>query len=123
LETYIRRNTGFRLFLEGVCSELGARAVFPLWQMDEEVLLREALRLSTPLIVCRRVRKLPPSFLGAELGKEIVDYMLSRGLSPSGEEGEYQTFVFRCEEFSMSLRLGRRFRKSYYECIDLEVGR
>ena len=110
-----------RLFLEGACSELGIRAVFPLWYMDEDVLIEEALRLSTPLIVCRRVRKLPSSWLGKELGEELLEYLRSKGLSVSGEDGEYQTFVARCEEFSMKLRYGRRFRKSYYECIDLEV--
>ncbi len=111
-----------RALLERVCGEIGVRAVFPLWHVDERVVIREALTVSEPLVVCRRVRKVPPRFLGRVLDNELLSYLDSVGLSLSGEGGEYQTFVATCEEFKLKLNFGRRFRRSYYECIDLEVG-
>ncbi|RLJ70052.1 uncharacterized protein (TIGR00290 family) [Hydrogenivirga caldilitoris] len=110
-----------RMFIERICSELGIRAVFPLWYMDEELLLREVLELSKPFVVCRRVRKLPTKFLGVYLGAELLEFLHSRGYSKSGENGEYQTFVMECKDFKLDLSFGKRFRRSYYECIDMEV--
>jgi len=110
-----------RLFLEGVCDELGIRTVFPLWGMADEVILEEVLKVSKPLIVCRRVRKTPTRILGEYLNWEIVEELQKRGLSISGENGEYQTFVTEGRGFSLKVKKGKRFRRSYYECINLEV--
>ncbi|WP_457600952.1 Dph6-related ATP pyrophosphatase [Hydrogenivirga sp.] len=110
-----------RSLLERVCAPLGIRPVFPLWHMEEEVILSEVLGVASPVVVCRRVRRVPPRFLGRELGQELIDYLRSGGYSVSGENGEYQTFVARCEDFQLELNFIRRFRKSYYECIDIEV--
>jgi uncharacterized protein (TIGR00290 family) len=110
-----------RLLLERICSELGIEALFPLWGLKEKLLLEESLKISKPVIVCRRVKKVPPKFLGRVLDREFVEFLLKKGLSPSGERGEYQTFVAESEEFKLKIELGRRFRRSYYECIDIEV--
>jgi len=110
-----------RNFLEDVCAQLGIRAVFPLWGMAEEVILAEVLKVSKPLIVCRRVRKTPNHILGKYLSWEIVEGLRKRGLSINGENGEYQTLVTEGRDFSLEVKRGRRFRRSYYECIDLEV--
>lgn len=111
-----------RRMLEKVCSGLSIRPVFPLWGMDEKVVLNEVLKMSKPLIVCRRIRKLPRRFLGSYLDDEMIDFLEKEGLSVSGEGGEYQTFVVRCEEFDMKVDVLKTFRKSYYECIDLVPG-
>lgn len=110
-----------RTFLEGVCDELGIRAVFPLWGMADEVILTEVFKVSKPLIICRRVRKTPTRILGRYLSWEIVEELRRRGLSMGGENGEYQTFVTEGKGFSLKIKKGRKFRRSYYECIDLEV--
>ncbi len=110
-----------RSMVEGLCRRMGIRAVFPLWGMSEEVVLREVLRISKPIIVCRRVRKVPRRFLGRELDQEVISFLRDRGLSLSGEGGEYQTFVGSCEDFDIKFAPLKTFRRSYYECIDIDV--
>ncbi len=111
-----------RKMVESLCKGMGVRAVFPLWGMAEEVILSEVLKISRPMIVCRRVRKLPRKFLGKELNADVLNFLREKGMSLSGEEGEYQTFVDRCEDFELEVVPLKTFRKSYYECIDLVPG-
>lgn len=90
--------------------------------MEEEVILREVLKVSIPTLVCRQVRKLPRKFLGKELNMDVLKFLREKGMSLSGEEGEYQTFVASCEDFDLDVIPLKTFRKSYYECIDLVPG-
>lgn len=108
-----------RNMIEGLCRSAGIRAVFPLWGMSEEVVLSEVLRIAEPIIVCRKIKKLPRKFLGKTLNGEVINFLRERGLSLSGEDGEYQTFVGSCEDFEMELVILKTFRRSYYECIDI----
>ncbi len=110
-----------RSFLEGVCSELGIEALFPLWGRDEREVIEKVLRISKPIVVCRRIRKVPRRFLGRELSYELINYLAERGMPLSGEGGEYQSFVVRGEEFDMDVTFKRTIRRSLYECLDLEV--
>ncbi len=110
-----------RSLVEGVCRKLGIRAVFPLWHVSEEKLMEDILGLCTPVVVCRRVRLVRRHFLGRPVDREFIAYLRSKGLSLSGEGGEYQSFVKECEEFNLSIEVLRSFRRSYYECIDFEV--
>ncbi len=110
-----------RNFLEVLCGRLGIRAVFPLWQMDERVLIAQILEVSSPMVICRKVRKVPSKFLGGRVNEELVNFLSSRGMSISGEEGEYQSFVDICEDFEMKVKVDRTFRRSRYECADLTV--
>ena len=116
------RNKDHRNLLEKVCRDLGIRPVFPLWGVDERWVVREALSLSVPILVCRRVRILKRSLLGKPLSLDIAEDLLGKGLSPAGENGEYQTFVVKGRDFSLDIKIGRTFRRSYYECIDIIPG-
>ncbi|NPA41956.1 MAG: hypothetical protein GXO18_06755 [Aquificae bacterium] len=113
--------TEHRNSLESLCKKLNIRPVFPLWGMDEGVLLSQILQISDPIIVCRRVRIIPRRFLKRPLRGDFIKFLKENNLSLSGEGGEYQTFVSECEDFKLTLKVERTFRKSYYECIDFEV--
>ncbi len=110
-----------RNFLEVLCSKLGIRAIFPLWQMDERVLIAQVMEVSSPMVVCRRVWRVPRRFLGGRVNEELVNFLSNKGMSISGEEGEYQSFVDVCEDFEMKVKVEKTFRRSRYECADLKV--
>ncbi len=117
------RRREHRNLIENLCSKLGIRTLFPLWWMDAKVLLAESLKLCEPIVVCRKTRVIDRKFLGRAIDRKFVSYLEARGLSPDGEGGEYQTFVRRCREFELNLKVERNFRRSYYECIDFRVER
>ena len=108
-----------RKVLESLMRFLDIKPVFPLWWMDELVLLKEETSLCKALVVCRQVRKVPKSYLGKILTLDMGKGLLEKGLSPLGENGEYQTFVVGAEEFNLNVRVMKTRRRSLYECLDL----
>lgn len=86
-----------RKWVDRVSGEAGLQALLPLWGADQRVLLREWVNAGfTALIVAVRA-DLGLEWLGKRLDRQCVtalDRTLTRrGLSPSGESGEYHTLV------------------------------
>lgn len=115
------RHTDHRRLLERVSRKVNIKPLFPLWGLEEDLILKEVLEVSRPLVVCRRVKVVPPKFLGGFLSEDLISYLKRSGRSITGEDGEYQTLVVEGKDISLSYSLGRRFRRSYYECVDVEV--
>ncbi|MBC8255166.1 MAG: diphthine--ammonia ligase, partial [Ardenticatenia bacterium] len=80
-----------RQWVERVCGELGIKPLLPLWLIDPEELLGEFLALGFKAIVV--ATKLDKDLLGRDLDKPLLTEVKGLGAHPSGEYGEYHTFV------------------------------
>ncbi len=112
-----------RFMVERECRDLGIRPIFPLWWVDELTAVKEAVSVCDPLVICRRIGLVKRRTLGKVLTLDVAKELFDKGLSPSGERGEYQTLVVRGEDFSLKVGWDRTFRRSYYECIDIKLER
>ncbi|AGK62189.1 putative ATPases of PP-loop superfamily [Archaeoglobus sulfaticallidus PM70-1] len=83
-----------RVWLEQVCDEVNVEPVFPLWKEDTEKLAREFLSEGyTAYIVSVRKDLGLDEYLGRKFSDEIIDELMSLGVDPCGELGEFHTFV------------------------------
>ncbi|MDI9644503.1 MAG: diphthine--ammonia ligase [Candidatus Verstraetearchaeota archaeon] len=84
--------------IEALCASSGLRAVFPMWQEDEESLLREICALGFEVYFTSVAAEgLGPEWLGRRLDLRAVRDLLRLRerfrINVSGEGGEYETFV------------------------------
>jgi uncharacterized protein (TIGR00290 family) len=82
-----------RAYRESRLAEAGKRAEFPLWRQDTSRLAREFVDTGfEAYLVCVDPRQLDPSFAGRRFDHALLDE-LPPGVDPSGENGEFHTFV------------------------------
>jgi len=100
-----------------VCWDLGLWCFNPLWLRDEVSLLREVLSRGFE-VVFTRVAGYPlrKSLLGRRLDYEVVGMLesLKQYVNPSGEGGEYETFVLDMPLFK------RRIQILEYEVVGVD---
>jgi uncharacterized protein (TIGR00290 family) len=108
-----------RLYRQAVLARIGMTGLYPLWQRDTAQLAQELIGLGFRTIVtCVDPKALPESFAGRELDADFLRSLPS-GVDPSGENGEFHTFVFDGPIFSEPVRFetGKvEFRDSFYFC-------
>ena len=102
---------GHKDWTDRVCSEVGIKAVLPLWQMDTPQLLTDFIDAGFKAIIV----SVKAEFLGKEwLGRQ-VDSKLAAELSqlaelkhvdPCGEGGEFHTFVYDGPSFKKCIKIG-----------------
>lgn len=88
------------LFLEGVrryreerLSQVGMKAMFPLWKRDTRTLANDFLKAGLrAVIVCVDSKFLERSFAGRAFDESLLAD-LPHGVDPCGENGEFHTFV------------------------------
>ena len=114
-------DTDNREKLENVMRKLKIDSVFPLWNKNPEEVSQKVINFTKSLIVCRKLKAVPKRFLGKYFNPEFINFLKESKLSLLGENGEFQTFVVSCEEFSLNVKILKTFRRSLYECIDFEV--
>jgi uncharacterized protein (TIGR00290 family) len=85
-----------RVWIERVCAEMNIEPVFPLWNDDTKMLLKEFIDLGfNALTVSIRENVLPPEWLGRPLDNAFYDDIVGLdGIDPCAENGEYHTFVY-----------------------------
>ena len=77
------------------CRNAGMRGVFPLWQNDRRSVVDDMIdRGFQAVITSIDATKIPERFLGKTLTRKIVAQFVDEGIDPSGENGEYHTFVY-----------------------------
>jgi asparagine synthase (glutamine-hydrolysing) len=84
--------------IKRVCDELNLELISPLWQIDEAEELKEVLEEGIKaIIVSVSAHPLTKDFLGKEIDesiiKKFIEFKEKFGFNPSGEGGEYETFV------------------------------
>ncbi|MEM3004240.1 MAG: diphthine--ammonia ligase, partial [Candidatus Bathyarchaeia archaeon] len=90
--------------IEDVANRLGLRCLTPLWGMDQMRLLREQVESGLEaMVVAVAALGLDQRWLGRTLDRDAVEELgrlhVRYGLNPSGEGGEYETFVVDSELF------------------------
>lgn len=84
-----------REWVERVCSELGIRPLLPLWKEERKSLARELVDLGfQAVIISIRENAMSPGWLGETFTLEAIDRLEEEGIDPTGEDGEFHTFVF-----------------------------
>ena len=98
-----------REWVERVCSEVGIKALLPLWGIKAEELIEELLKLKFKAIIV--ATRLEENFLGKVLDKALVRQISKLGSHPCGENGEYHTFVTEGPIFRKALKVTSGERK------------
>lgn len=114
-----------RKYREGNLKKVGMRGVFPLWKRDSLKLVQSFIDLGFRAVVtCVDSKVLDRGFTG-----RMVDYDLLAdlppGVDPSGENGEYHTFVFDGPIFSHAVPFSVGdvvLRDSFHYCDLLPEG-
>jgi len=92
-----------REWVERVCSEVGIKALLPLWGIKAEKLIDELLKLKFKAMVI--ATRLEEGLLGKVLDKALVRQISKLGSHPCGESGEYHTFVTDGPIFRRALKV------------------
>lgn len=88
-------------------SEIGMKAVFPLWKRDTKELARSFVRLGFKAIVtCVDSQALDGSFAGRLYDEQFLED-LPGSVDPCGENGEFHTFVYEGPIFKRPVLLER----------------
>ena len=83
-----------RRYREKRLAEVGLQGVFPLWQQDTAELAQQFVGLGFHAItVCINEKQLNQSFVGQEVDTAFFAN-LPASVDPSGENGEYHSFVY-----------------------------
>jgi uncharacterized protein (TIGR00290 family) len=94
-----------RAYREHKLAELGLRAVFPLWDLPTDALVREVIdRGFKAVTTCVNTKYLGKDFAGRLLDDAFVRDLPS-GVDPCGENGEFHTFTFDGPLFAHSVRV------------------
>jgi len=94
--------------IKKICDELNLELISPLWQMDETEELKEVLeeRIKA-IIVSVSAYPLTKDFLAKEIDesiiKKFIEFKEKFGFNPSGEGGEYETFVIDASIFKKKI--------------------
>ncbi|MGQ9622882.1 MAG: diphthine--ammonia ligase [Candidatus Caldatribacteriaceae bacterium] len=83
-----------REWVERVCQKAGIDPFLPLWGKDHKEVAEEVVRLDfEAYITVVKDGVLPREYLGRRYDKVLIEELLSQGVDPCGEEGEFHTLV------------------------------
>lgn len=96
--------------IERIAADLGLACVAPLWQRDQEEVLKDEIRDGFRAIVVHvAAAGLDESWLGRELNEpalsELLKFSKKHRFSPVGEGGEFETLVLDCPLFSKRIKV------------------
>jgi len=96
-----------RHYREERLSQVGVKAVFPIWKRDTRELADSFIKTGfRAILVCVDSKFLDGSFVGRTFdGSLLAD--LPRNVDPCGENGEFHTFVYAGPIFSRSIPVRR----------------
>lgn len=80
-----------RQWIERVCSELSIQPIMPLWKAEPKTLLHEFQESGFKATII--ATSLDEDLLGRDYDQAFMTDMLRYAVHPSGENGEYHTFV------------------------------
>jgi len=81
-------------WVERVCSELGIRAIEPLWGESTEEILSSFLDNGfQAVIVSAKSDLIDRDWIGRRVDNALLDYLKRKNIDVCGENGEYHTLV------------------------------
>ncbi|MDD5312521.1 MAG: diphthine--ammonia ligase [Dehalococcoidia bacterium] len=93
-------------WVERVCSEIGIRAMEPLWGRDPKDLLTSFLSSGfEAVVVCAKENIVERDWIGKKVDRAFMEYLGQKGIDFCGENGEYHTLVIDGPIFSKRLSL------------------
>lgn len=104
-----------RAYRENKLSELNLKALFPLWKIPTDQLIREFIDLGfKTVITCVNEKYLDKSFAGRIIDHDFLKD-LPDNVDPCGENGEFHTFVFDGPLFKnpISFEIGETVYRKY----------
>jgi len=89
-----------------VFEEEGLQTIAPLWQRDEEEIIKETIKLGFEVIITRiAIYPFEEKFLGRKIDDEFLEYLKKARANLVGEGGEYETFVLYMPLFKKKIRI------------------
>jgi ABC transporter with metal-binding/Fe-S-binding domain ATP-binding protein len=97
--------------IDAVCKELDLRSICPLWGKDQLKLLRDEIDAGLEIVMTAVAAEgLDAKWLGRKIGgdalHELAALQKKFGINPSGEGGEYESFVINAPFFKKKIELG-----------------
>ncbi|ART79400.1 adenine nucleotide alpha hydrolase [Oceanisphaera avium] len=112
-----------RDFREQQLKKLGMEAIFPLWGLNTHLIPYDMVNAGVrALITCLDSQKIAPHVAGLELTPALLS-ALPNEVDPSGENGEYHTFVFDGPMFKYPLlvKVGEVITREHLVFADLLI--
>jgi len=92
-----------RQYREERLNQVGMKAIFPIWKRDTRELALEFINAGfRAILTCVDSKQLDGSFVGRMFDRSLLRDLPS-GVDPSGEKGEFHTFVCAGPIFSKSI--------------------
>jgi diphthine-ammonia ligase len=96
--------------VQKICNKLGIECFNPIWQKDQIELLDDLIKEKFKVIISGVFAyPLNEKWLGREINKEFIkevkELRKKYGISPSGEGGEFESFVLNCPLFKKELKI------------------
>ena len=114
-----------RRYREENLAKLNMKGVFPLWGRDSAELAQSFISLGFKAVVsCIDTKVLNEKFLGRQIDKDFIAE-LPPDIDPSGENGEFHSFVYDGPIFKQSIGYKRGemvLRDSFYFCDLIPTG-
>jgi len=113
-----------RRYREEKLAQIGMKAIFPLWKRDTSELIRDFIDLGFKAIVtCVDSRVLDSSFAGKLIDDDFIS-RLPPDVDPSGENGEFHSFVIDGPIFRQRIKvsIGEIISRGPFYFCDLVPG-
>lgn len=99
-----------RGWIEDVCAAGGITPIFPLWQSDQEQLIREFINTGfESIVVATRADILGEEWLGRRVDRTFISDLKElegkKTITPCGEAGEYHTYVINGPLFKRRIEI------------------
>ena len=103
-DIFVRAN---RDFAERICTELGIKAMFPLWGSNTEELFLEFIDAGFEAIVTGAIPDFDRRWIGHGLDLDLLNYLKDKGFDSCGENGEYHTLVLSGPLFKQKIEISK----------------
>jgi uncharacterized protein (TIGR00290 family) len=97
-----------KVWIDRVCSEVGVKAILPLWDMDSAKLLTNFIEAGfKAIIVSVKAQFLGKEWLGRQVDNKLASELGQLAIDVCGEAGEFHTFVYDGPTFKRPIRIGK----------------
>lgn len=112
-----------RDWVEKVCSDVGIKALLPLWKEEREKLIEQFITCGfKSIVVVTNQEFMGKEWLGRTIDREFVRDLRSKGnVDLCGEKGEYHTFVYDGPIFKKPIEfvIGKKILKNKHWFLEV----